>query len=146
MANGMADQALLSAQKVQSLCSTAIPSDVEQFRCWLQTNKPLSGPESRFLDEDDDLMTLNEKPTRAGTARSNLIPADLVPLCILTTTLFPLLCFKLTTGVLNRMIILVAVLTAGLGSLEKLDRSKVPEHKQLIVACFGVSFLVALLF
>jgi len=44
------------------------------------------------------------------------------------------------------MIILVAVLTAGLGSLEKLDPSKVPEHKQLIVACFGVSFLVALLF
>lgn len=72
--------------------------------------------------------------------------ADLVPVCILTTTLFPLLCFKLTTGVLNRMIILVAVLVAGLGSLEKLDRSKVPEHKQLIVACFGVSFFVALLF
>lgn len=121
-----------------------MPTDVEEFRCWLRKNKPLSGPESRFLDEDDDLMTLDDG-CKAVTARSRA-SADLVPLCILTTTLFPLLCFKLTTGVLNRMIILVAVLAAGLGSLEKLDGSKVPEHKQLIVACFGVSFLVALLF
>ena len=140
----MTDQALLSAQKVQKLCSTAIPTDVEQFRIWLRENNPLSAPESRFLDEDDDLMIL-EEGCKTSTARS-MAPADLVPLCILTTTLCPLLCFKLTTGVLNRMIILFAVLTAGLGSLEKLDRSKVPEHKQLIVACFGVSFLVALLF
>ncbi|KEF62652.1 uncharacterized protein A1O9_00625 [Exophiala aquamarina CBS 119918] len=144
-------QALLSAQQVQKQCRTAIPTDIEQFRSWLRKNKPLSGPESRFLDDDNDLMMLLEDDRsngRAATARSStmMAPADLVPLCILTTTLFPLLCFKLTTGVLNRMIILVAVLAAGLGSLEKLDRSRVPEHKQLIVACFGVSFLVALLF
>ena len=61
-------------------------------------------------------------------------------------TLFPLLCFKFMTGVLNRMILLVIVLAAGLGSLDKLDGNKVEQHKQWVLACFSVSLLAALLF
>ena len=71
---------------------------------------------------------------------------DILPLCILTMTLLPLLCFKVMTGVLNRLILLTIILAAGLGSLEKLPASKVEQHKQLIVACFGVSLLAAMLF
>ena len=71
---------------------------------------------------------------------------DLVPLCILTMTLLPLLCFKFMTGVLNRLILLTIVLAAGLGSLDKLDGSRVEQHRQSVVACFGVSLLAAILF
>lgn len=105
----------------------------------------MSPAESKFLDEDEDLIVLNEK-TSSTTRTPRSTTTDLIPLCILSTTLFPLICFKLTSGVLNRLIVLFAVLVAGLGSLEKLDNSRAQEHKQLVVACFGVSFLVALIF
>lgn len=127
-------------------CVPALPTDIESFRTWLREHEPLSPAESKFLDEDDDLISLEgETSLRSNTARSTT-PPDLVPVCILTTTLFPLICFKLTTGVLNRLIVLFAVLVAGLGSLEKMDKSRAQEHKQLVVACFSVSFLVALFF
>jgi len=88
-------------------------------------------------------MSLQDAPAETNTAKHT---PDLVPLCILTTTLFPLVAFKLITGVLNRMILLTALLAAGLTSLEKLDKSKVEQHQQWIIACFGVSLFAALLF
>ncbi|RVX75318.1 hypothetical protein B0A52_00671 [Exophiala mesophila] len=138
-------QALDAAQKVSKACFPAVPAEIESFRTWLRDNKPLTPAESKFLDEVEDLIVLNDK-TSSTTRTARSTTPDLIPLCILSTTLFPLICFKLTSGVLNRLIVLFAVLVAGLGSLEKLDNSRAHEHKQLLVACFGVSFLVALIF
>ncbi|KIX00735.1 uncharacterized protein Z518_09800 [Rhinocladiella mackenziei CBS 650.93] len=142
-------QALLSTQKVQRLSSRAIPAEIDKFRAWLRENNPLSGPESTFLDNEDDLIALKETSTGwdpTGSTSTTTTP-DLVPLCILTMTLLPLLCFKLITGVLNRLILLTALLAAGLSGLEKLDRSKgEQQHRQWVLACFGVSFLAALSF
>ena len=102
-------------------------------------------PESRFLDEDEDLISLMEQPNYSR-GRTMPSPPDYLPLCILTMTLLPLLCFKFMTGVLNRLILLVIVLAAGLGGLDKLEGSSVEQHKQWVLACFGVSFLAAMLF
>ena len=102
-------------------------------------------PESRFLDDDNDLITIKEPLKQSSVPATETTPGFL-PLCILTMTLLPLLYFKFMTGVLNRLILLTIILAAGLGSLEKLDGSKLEQHKQWIVACFGVSLLVAILF
>lgn len=139
----MTDQALVSAQKVQTVSSSPLPADLEHFRAWLQENNPLSSAESKFLDDEGDLLSLKAAALSPGTPKS---PLDFLPLCILMTTVFPLLCFKFITGVLNRLILLTVLLAAGLGSLEKLDRSKVDQHQQWLIACFGVSLLVAVFF
>ncbi|EXJ88923.1 hypothetical protein A1O3_01987 [Capronia epimyces CBS 606.96] len=136
-------QALVSGQKVQRLTSQALPADIERFRTWLQEHNPLSMPESKFLEEDDDVISL-EVPF-APPQKTEAAP-DVIPLCIVTMALFPLLCFKFLTGVLNRLILLTALLAAGLSSLEKLDRAKVEQHQQWLIACFGVSLVAALFF
>ncbi|KAK5216944.1 hypothetical protein LTR72_009939 [Exophiala xenobiotica] len=136
-------QALLAAQKVQRLSAPASPPDVERFRAWLRQNNPLSAPESRFLDHQEDLICLDGSTAMPSTTAMS--PSYSVPGCILATTLGPLLCFKIMTGVLNRLILLVVVLAIGLSSLEKLDRSKVEEHRQWILACFVVSLLAAVI-
>jgi hypothetical protein len=137
------DQALLAAQKVERLSAPALPPDVERFRAWLRQNNPLSAPESRFLDHQEDLICLDGSTAMPSTTAMS--PSYSVPACILASTLIPLLCFKIMTGVLNRLILLVVVLAVGLSSLEKLDRSKVGEHRQWILACFVVSLLAAVI-
>lgn len=113
---------------------------------WLRENNPLSTPESKFLDMTDDLISLQDvtttPPPPSGGSKSLL---GIVPIYILTTTLLPLLCFKIITGVLNRLIVLAVLLAAGISSLEKLDAacSKVEQHQQWLFVCFGVSFLAA---
>lgn len=138
----MTDQALLSTQKVRRLTSPAAPADVERFRVWLRENSPLSTPESKFLDHEDELISLDIGQTTTGAVTSTA--ADFVPVCILMSALLPLLCFKLITGVLNRFILLVVLLAAGLSGLEKLDRSKAQYHQQWLMAGFGVSLMAAL--
>jgi hypothetical protein len=135
------------SQKVQTLSSSPIPADVEHFRAWLKKHHPLAHPESQFLDDDEDLISLTEPPNPSCMSAAESTP-DFLPLCILTMTLFPLICFKFMSGVLNRLILLVIVLAAGLGSLDKLEgpKVKVEQHKQWVIACFGVSLLAAMLF
>lgn len=112
---------------------------------WLKDHNPLTVPESKFLDDDDDLISLNDPQKPEGVADTEP-SSDFVPLCIFTMTVLPLLCFKFMSGVLNRLILLTIVLAAGLSSLEKLDKSKVAQHQQWVAACFGVSLLAAILF
>ncbi|OAP65415.1 hypothetical protein AYL99_01387 [Fonsecaea erecta] len=138
-------QVLSASQRVRTLSSSPTTTEVAQFRTWLQEHSPLSLPESKFLDDKEDLISLKE--TTPPTPMHSTGPAlEYVPICILTMTLLPLLCFKFVTGVLNRLILLTIVLAAGYSSLEKLDRSKVEQHRQWVIACFGVSFLAALFF
>ncbi|KIW11331.1 hypothetical protein PV08_10631 [Exophiala spinifera] len=134
-------QALLSAQKVQRLSASPTQPDLERFRTWMREKNPLSAPESKFLDHEDDLICLTSNSTSSSATGSNI---GFVPACIVSTSLLPLFCFKIVTGVLSRLIILVVLLAVELGSLEKLDRSKVGQHQQWIFACFGVLLLVAL--
>ncbi|KAJ9603585.1 hypothetical protein H2200_011771 [Cladophialophora chaetospira] len=138
-------QVLSASQRVQRLSSTPSTPDIEEFRAWLKEHSPLAYPESRFLDDDEDMILLTETSNAPCVSVTESIP-DILPLCILTMMLLPLLCFKFMTGVLNRLILLTIILAAGLGSLEKLPGSQVEQHKQWIVACFGVSFLAAILF
>ncbi|KIW27971.1 uncharacterized protein PV07_07664 [Cladophialophora immunda] len=138
-------QVLSASQRVRMLSSSPTTTEIAEFRTWLQEHSPLSLPESRFLDDNEDLISLKETTSPASTHSTG--PAlEYVPICILTMTLLPLLCFKFVTGVLNRLILLTIVLAAGYSSLEKLDRSKVEQHQQWVIACFGVSFLAALFF
>ncbi|EXJ94704.1 hypothetical protein A1O1_03101 [Capronia coronata CBS 617.96] len=134
-------QALISGQKVQKLSTLAMPADIEQFRAWLQEHNPLSTPEAKFLDDEDDLVSLREASAPPGHTEP---PLDLIALCIVAMALFPLLCFKMITGVLNRLILLTALWAAGCHRLEKLHRVKVEQHQQWLVACFGVSLVAAL--
>ncbi|KAK6378960.1 hypothetical protein LTS17_006663 [Exophiala oligosperma] len=133
-------QALLSAQKVQKLSAPPTHTDIDRFRTWLRDNNPLSAPESKFLDHEDDLICLHGNSTASGSAGSIV---GFVPACIVSTTLLPLLCFKIITGILSRLIILVVLLAVELGSLEKVEKSKGGQHQQWIFACFGVLLLVA---
>ncbi len=133
--------------------SSSVPvDDIAHFRAWLRENHPLASPESRFLDDDEDLISLNLKEETPlvsaplSQPRGGGVTLDFLPLCILMTTVFPLLCFKFITSVLNRLILLTVLLAAGLSGLEKLDRSKGELHPQWLIACFGVSFLVAVFF
>ena len=98
-----------------------------------------------FLDDDEDLISLQHPLTTQHVLSTSPSPG-LVPVCILTMTLLPLLFFKVMTGVLNRLILLTILLATGLGSLEKLDVSRAEQHRQLVMACFGVSLLAAMLF
>jgi hypothetical protein len=134
------------SQRAQRLSSSPTPAEIEHFRTWLKVHNPLTHPESRFLDEDEDLISLTDPPNLAQVPPTMPMPPDFLPLCTLTMTLLPLLCFKFTTSVLNRLIILILVLAAGLGSLDRLDGAKVELHKQWILACFAVSLLAAILF
>ncbi|KAI1625537.1 hypothetical protein EDD37DRAFT_307519 [Exophiala viscosa] len=135
-------QALLSAQRVQRLSSSAVPSDVETFRAWLKENKPLSAPESKFLDHEDDLISLDTgQPTTSAPAST---AAHLVPVCVLMSGLLPLLCFKIINGVLNRLILLAVLLAVGMSFSEKLGTLQAQHHQQWLVACFGVSLMAAL--
>ncbi|OCT52975.1 hypothetical protein CLCR_10086 [Cladophialophora carrionii] len=115
------------------------------FRAWLKEHNPFTHLESRFLDDDEDLISLTEPSDSSGSPAAEPT-SDFLPLCVLTMTLLPMLSFKFMTSVLNRLIVLTIVLAAGLGSLEKLDRARAEQHKQWIVACFGVSLLAAILF
>ncbi|EXJ73664.1 uncharacterized protein A1O5_03426 [Cladophialophora psammophila CBS 110553] len=138
-------QVLSASQRVRMLSSSPTATEIAQFRTWLREHRPLSLPESKFLDDNEDLISLKETPSSTSTHSAG--PAlEYVPICILTMTLIPLLCFKFITGVLNRLILLTIVLAAGYSSLEKLDRSKVEQHQQWVIACFVVSFLAALFF
>ncbi|KIY03150.1 uncharacterized protein Z520_01617 [Fonsecaea multimorphosa CBS 102226] len=138
-------QVLSASQRVRMLSSSPTATEIAQFQAWLQERSPLSLPESKFLDNNEDLISLKE--TTPSTSTHSAGPAlEYVPICILTMTLLPLLCFKFVTGVLNRLILITIVLAAGYSSLEKLDRSKVQQHRQWVIACFGVSFLAALFF
>jgi hypothetical protein len=141
----LVDQVLSASQKVHRLSTPPPPADVGHFRAWLKEHNPLTHLESRFLDDDEDLISLTDtsNPPKVPAAE---VESDFLPLCVLTMTLLPLLSFKFMTGVLNRLIVLTIVLAAGLGSLEKLDRTRAEQHKQWIVACFGVSLLAAILF
>jgi hypothetical protein len=131
---------------VQRLSSVASPKDIGDFRAWLAQNNPLEAPESQFLDDDQDLIALDHSTTSAPATTSSESASDFTALCILTMTLLPLLCFKLISGVLNRIILLVGLLAAGLSSLDKLDAKRKEYHRTWVLACCGVSFLVALLF
>ncbi|OAG36119.1 hypothetical protein AYO21_09659 [Fonsecaea monophora] len=138
-------QVLSASQRVRVLSSSPTATEITQFQTWLHEHSPLSLSESKFLDNSEDLISLKE--TTLSTPTHSTGPAlEYVPICILTMTLLPLLCFKFITGVLNRLILLTIVLAAGYSNLEKLDRSKVEQHRQWVIACFGVSFLAALFF
>jgi hypothetical protein len=131
---------------VQRLSSVASAKGIGDFRAWLAQNKPLEAPESQFLDEDQDLIALGPSTISTSATMSTESASDLTALCILTMTLLPLLCFKFISGVLNRIILLVGLLAAGLSSLDKLDAKRKEHHRTWVLACCGVSFLVALLF
>ncbi|ETI24945.1 hypothetical protein G647_04315 [Cladophialophora carrionii CBS 160.54] len=138
-------QVLSTSQKVHRLTSSPLSAEVGHFRAWLKEHNPLAHLESRFLDDDEDLISLTEPSDSSGSPAAEPT-SDFLPLCVLTMTLLPLLSFKFMTSVLNRLIVLTIVLAAGLGSLEKLDRARAEQHKQWIFACFGVSLLAAILF
>lgn len=129
---------------MQRLSSPAVSADLARFRTWLQEHNPLSLPESKFLEDDDDLLSLKE--TSVPLPQRSEARSDLIPLCIVTMALFPLLCFKFITGVLNRMILLAALLAAGLSSLERLDPANFEQHQQWLMACLGASLVAALIF
>jgi hypothetical protein len=112
----------------------------------MKEHNPLEHAESRFLDDDDDLVCLEDAVSAAPTLSSTGTTPEFLPLCILIMTLLPLVSFKFMTGVLNRVILLTIVLAAGLGSLEKLEGPRVELHKQWVLACSGVSLLAAILF
>ncbi|KAJ4509230.1 hypothetical protein HRR83_007082 [Exophiala dermatitidis] len=140
-------QALILGQKVQRSTSQAAPSDVQRLRSWLRDNNPLSAAESRFLDDEDDLILLTKATnTTASQARESV--SGSIPFTVLTTALFPLLCFKFVVGISNRLILLTALLAMGLSRLEKLDQAQAAQHQhqQWLVACFGVALLAALFF
>lgn len=123
--------------------SPANPADIERFRAWLRENKPLSALESKFLDDEQDLFFAEATSTPAMRERP---PRDAILLCILMTVLLPLVSFKFIPGVLNRLILLTILLAVALSNVEKLDGSKVEQHQQWLLACFGVSSLAAVFF
>ncbi len=140
---------------MQRLSSPAAPEDVSKFRTWLQIHNPLSPPESKFLDDEEDLIEVKGVPSTTVPISAPEDGFDLIPVCILVMMLFPLLCFKFVTSVLNRMILLAVLLAAGLSGLEKLDRSTTdPQqrqlrshlHQQWVMACLGISLLAAVCF
>ncbi|KAL2441671.1 hypothetical protein ABEF95_016018 [Exophiala dermatitidis] len=140
-------QALALGQKVQRSTSQATPSDVQRLRSWLRDNNPLSAAESRFLDDEDDLIVLT-RATNTTASQAGESVSGTIPFTVLTTALFPLLCFKFIVGISNRLILLTALLAMGLSRLEKLDQAQAAQHQhqQWLVACFGVALLAALFF
>ncbi|KAL2431201.1 hypothetical protein ABEF95_003727 [Exophiala dermatitidis] len=138
-------QALILGQKVQRSSPRATATDVRRLRSWLRDNSPLSAAESKFLDDEDDLILLT-KATNTTASQAGESVSGSIPFTVLTTALFPLLCFKFVVGISNRLILLTALLTVGLSRLEKLDRAQAAQHQQWLVACFGVSLLAALFF
>lgn len=63
--------AIMSMQKVKSATSEADNLDLKAYREWLREHKPLQEAEMRFLDNEEDIMSLHVPPPSSSPIRQS---------------------------------------------------------------------------
>jgi len=103
------DQALASYREATKSFETADPEEVRHYRAWMDEQSPLDKKEMRFLEYKGDLMALRHTPVAEPLMELGKNSLSHATLALPLVLLLPLLTFKVITGFLGRILILVII-------------------------------------
>lgn len=104
------DQALASFQRVASTTSPALAKDVKRYREWMEQKRPVARAESRYLDKENDLLSLTQQPSDPKAASSTPIQPTILLMAIISATALPILLFRLIPSFTSRISLILLLL------------------------------------
>lgn len=104
------DQALVSFQRVTSTTSPALAKDVERYRQWMAEKRPVARAETRYLDKENDLLSLLQQPSNPKAASSTPIQPTILLMAIISATALPILLFRLMPSFTSRITLILLLL------------------------------------
>jgi hypothetical protein len=134
---GQYNQALTSFNKLSQELDSPDVEAVKKYRHYLQSEKPVSENETRFLDAAGDLVALGRKPRASEVERLELVQprkvhfgADvpqksrspssylrIIAVAVAAAVLIPILTFAVIPGFLGRMTVVMLVAMGTVGAL-----------------------------
>jgi hypothetical protein len=131
--------ALTSFNSLSSSFPAADEESISRYRHYLEEEKPVVDSETKFLDHDDDLVsvcgsttTTDHPTTRNAPSTLSCLAVERIPtlpslaMAIAAAVLIPILTFSVIPGFLGRMTV---VLLVALGVLGAMVQSGVPASK-----------------
>ncbi|KAJ5141321.1 uncharacterized protein N7443_010709 [Penicillium atrosanguineum] len=99
------NNALSSYSKVLQTLPRASEDDVQNYRSWMKQHNPIAAAETRFLDQDADLVSLTPRLAASAAAA----PANMAIVIASGAILFPLLAFSMIAEFSGRLVVVTVV-------------------------------------
>ncbi|KAN0083037.1 hypothetical protein V8E54_002125 [Elaphomyces granulatus] len=99
------NHALCSYNKVIQMMPQASQKDITFYRAWMQQHSPVSKTVSRFLDHNQDLVSITPRPILSGNTAPIYSTISVVSVAIL----LPLLAFSTISEVSGRLVVVTIV-------------------------------------
>lgn len=115
------DQALASYASASKHYTPAHHSDISAYRTWMTEHEPVDEPESRFLENDEDLMILKTRKPSPITPIHTLHPPDPPQnekFLLFAALLIPPIAISLVQGILAKVVIMAILAFTGFIILE----------------------------
>ncbi|TID22395.1 hypothetical protein E6O75_ATG11189 [Venturia nashicola] len=113
---GQYNQALSSYASASNNHSPAQSTHVSAYRAWMAEHEAVDEAESRFLEDEKDLMALKKKPMQKATSPNTIPPpadARQEKLLLIAALFIPPLAISLVPGILAKMVIMAILAFTG---------------------------------
>jgi len=94
-------------------------ADVAAYRCWMEKNAPIDQAETRFLNQENDLVALTARsrgpPLASSSGPINLRQARLV---VILAVVLPAVTMTLVSGVVSKIVVTGVLVCASIVVLE----------------------------
>lgn len=109
----MQDNALFSYTRVIQTLPRATEPDIKTYRTWMKDRKPIASAETRFLDHDQDLVSITPYLSSSSVAAGSSKPSSpsIFPAIVIASTaiLLPLLAFSMVSEFTGRLVLVAIV-------------------------------------
>ncbi|OJJ51572.1 hypothetical protein ASPZODRAFT_12389 [Penicilliopsis zonata CBS 506.65] len=124
------NNALSAFSKVLQTLPPASEEDITTYRTWMEKTNPVALVETRFLNHDEDLVSLTGSAARLDLVRSQLTTPPIYATIIAASTaiLLPLLAFSMIHEFFGRLV----VVTVICGSVSAIAATYAPGGDQLV--------------
>lgn len=105
------DNALFAYTRVIQTLPRASDSDIKTYRTWMKDRKPITAAETRFLDHDQDLVSITPFLPSSTAGPSKPSSPSIFPAIVIASTaiLLPLLAFSMVSEFTGRLVLVAIV-------------------------------------